>query len=219
MQDFDSVGDWAYVPNSKDWYMVSDRGFVKSAARTILGSDGKERKYKEGSPHRGDKNPDGYRELRMSFNCKRVTISIARTVLEVFGSPCPDGMEVCHNNGIRDDNRLENLRWDTHKNNIRDIYVHGNSWQQNTSHCPAGHEYIEDNCVPSTKKAGSRGCLACNRANRNIKDNPEWVPLWQEISDMQFERIRAGDGWFRKGELKRKVESLMREINFQPICH
>ena len=30
MQDFDSVGDWAYVPNSKDWYMVSDLSATRS---------------------------------------------------------------------------------------------------------------------------------------------------------------------------------------------
>lgn len=35
-----------------------------------------------------------------------------------------NGMDVCHNNGIRHDNRLENLRIDTRKGNMKDIYKH-----------------------------------------------------------------------------------------------
>jgi hypothetical protein len=34
-------------------------------------------------------------------------------------------MEGCHNNGIASDNRLENLRWDTRKNNHADKKRHG----------------------------------------------------------------------------------------------
>lgn len=34
-------------------------------------------------------------------------------------------MECCHNNGNASDNRLENLRWDTHYNNNQDRIRHG----------------------------------------------------------------------------------------------
>jgi len=54
-------------------------------------------------------------------------------VLEVFVGPCPDGMECAHDNGVRSDCRLSNLRWDTHKNNIADKRKHG-TWQQGESH-------------------------------------------------------------------------------------
>lgn len=50
---------------------------------------------------------------------------IHRLVLEAFVGPCPPGMEGCHNNGIRDDNRLENLRWDTSLANAKDRELHG----------------------------------------------------------------------------------------------
>ena len=52
-------------------------------------------------------------------------ISVHRLVMSAFCGPCPPGMEVCHNNGVRDDNRLENLRYDTHKGNMLDRYRHG----------------------------------------------------------------------------------------------
>jgi len=34
-------------------------------------------------------------------------------------------MECCHNNGIKTDCKLENLRWDTRKNNHKDQKIHG----------------------------------------------------------------------------------------------
>lgn len=50
---------------------------------------------------------------------------VHRLVLEAFVGPCPDGMEACHANGVRGDNRLANLRWDTRKNNFADRDRHG----------------------------------------------------------------------------------------------
>lgn len=50
---------------------------------------------------------------------------VHRLVLLTFVGPCPDGMEACHNNGVRTDCRLENLRWDTRKNNHTDKWLHG----------------------------------------------------------------------------------------------
>lgn len=53
------------------------------------------------------------------------TFSVHRLVLETFIGPCPIGMEACHNNGIKIDNRLENLRWDNKCENVRDSIKHG----------------------------------------------------------------------------------------------
>jgi hypothetical protein len=50
---------------------------------------------------------------------------VARTVhtlvLEAFVGQCPSGLEGCHQNGVAWDNRLSNLRWDTHESNMADI--------------------------------------------------------------------------------------------------
>lgn len=54
-----------------------------------------------------------------------VTREVHRLVLEAFVGPCPDGMEACHNNGNPLDNRLSNLRWDTHSANAVDKRFHG----------------------------------------------------------------------------------------------
>lgn len=46
-------------------------------------------------------------------------------VLTAFRGPCPVGLQGCHNNGNRDDNRLTNLRWDTQSSNSVDAIKHG----------------------------------------------------------------------------------------------
>ena len=65
--------------------------------------------------------PSGYVKVWLSGR----TLSVHRLVLETFVGPCPEGMEACHNNGVRTDNRVENLRWDTHSANSQDAIKHG----------------------------------------------------------------------------------------------
>ena len=66
-------------------------------------------------------NHSGYLQVILykdgKINCKRPS----RLVLETFVGQCPNGKECCHNNGVKDDNRLKNLRWDTHKSNISEL--------------------------------------------------------------------------------------------------
>jgi hypothetical protein len=51
---------------------------------------------------------------------------VHRLVLEAFDKPCPDGMEACHDpDPDPTNNRIENLRWDTHAANMRDSVRHG----------------------------------------------------------------------------------------------
>jgi hypothetical protein len=58
-------------------------------------------------------------------NGKRLTYRVHRAVLEAFVGPCPPGMEACHNDGDQLNNRPENLRWATHRDNMRDREHHG----------------------------------------------------------------------------------------------
>jgi hypothetical protein len=46
-------------------------------------------------------------------------------VMLAFVGPRPDGLEVCHNNGVASDNRLSNLRYDTRSENNVDSSKHG----------------------------------------------------------------------------------------------
>ena len=50
---------------------------------------------------------------------------IHRLVAETFLGPCPDSLELCHDDGDPTNNRIDNLRYDTHKANMRDAVGHG----------------------------------------------------------------------------------------------
>lgn len=51
---------------------------------------------------------------------------VHRLVLTAFVGPCPPGMEACHDPDPNPaDNRLVNLRWDTHRANVADQIRHG----------------------------------------------------------------------------------------------
>lgn len=67
----------------------------------------------------------GYLKVIINKMGRRYNRLIHRLVLETFIGPCPKGMEGCHNNGDRTDNILDNLRWDTKKNNQADRAKHG----------------------------------------------------------------------------------------------
>lgn len=50
---------------------------------------------------------------------------VHRLVLLAFVGPCPRGMECCHWDGNRANNKLANLRWDTRRANHSDKIRHG----------------------------------------------------------------------------------------------
>jgi hypothetical protein len=68
---------------------------------------------------------NGYVYAGLYQNGKCFDRRVHRLVLETYVGPCPKGMEACHNNGDRRDNRLENLRWGTRSANIYDAVKHG----------------------------------------------------------------------------------------------
>lgn len=46
-------------------------------------------------------------------------------VLEAFVGPRPRGFQCCHNDGVRTNNHIENLRWGTPRENAHDRIAHG----------------------------------------------------------------------------------------------
>ena len=62
----------------------------------------------------------GYLRVRLVVNGKRLTQRVHRLVLLTFIGPCPPGQETRHSNHDRSDNRLDNISWDTHEQNIQD---------------------------------------------------------------------------------------------------
>jgi hypothetical protein len=68
-------------------------------------------------------NRAGYCLVNLDCDGRNHTRPIHRLVLELFVGPRPEGMEACHYpDADKNNNRLENLRWDTHGENAKDAY-------------------------------------------------------------------------------------------------
>jgi hypothetical protein len=70
-------------------------------------------------------NNKGYPIVGLWIEGKRKYFLLSRLVLTMFVGPCPEGMECCHEDGNPKNNKVGNLRWDTHKNNHKDMERHG----------------------------------------------------------------------------------------------
>jgi hypothetical protein len=118
---------WKNVVNLEDYYEVSNLGNVRSKTREGRTNFGL-RTY-GGNLLRKINHNNGYCVVNLTTKDSRKQCLVHILVIEAFIGKKPDGMECCHNNGNRKDNRLENLRWDTRKNNHADKLLHG-TWQQ-----------------------------------------------------------------------------------------
>src|SRR3990167_2091515 len=69
---------------------------------------------------------DGYPLVGLWKDGKATTYRVATLILLTFSGPRPEGTEARHYpDPTRSNNRADNLRWDTHANNIADKLIHG----------------------------------------------------------------------------------------------
>lgn len=117
---------WASVPNWEDLYEASDLGRIRSLDRVVFNALCRTRTVHGRVLKPTIKKRRKNRRVVLLSDCgRRRYATVARLVLEAFIGPCPEGMECCHANDDPGDNRLANLRWDTHANNIRDSLTNG----------------------------------------------------------------------------------------------
>jgi len=67
----------------------------------------------------------GHTLVRLFDMDKKRTVYLHCLVLELFIGPCPKGKQCCHEDDNGFNNRLKNLRWDTHKANFADALRNG----------------------------------------------------------------------------------------------
>lgn len=174
---------WKPVRGYEGLYEVSDQGRVRSLARKAIRKDGIVTTV-PGRVLSNSPTGTGYVLARLWRGNEEEQRHVHVLVLETFVGPRPQGMQACHNNGKRSDNRVENLRWDTPSNSNRDKRAHGTDPMLNKTHCPRGHELAGENLIPAKLKTGQRECLACGRARNYIRYHGLEKTRLKEISDL-----------------------------------
>lgn len=114
--------EWRDIPCYEGEYQVSNIGNVRSLDR-ILSKPNAVRGYPravKGKVLRPG-NTNGYLAVSLSGEQHYVHHLVALA----FIGPRPEGLEVCHNNGIKSHNFQENLRYDTPVGNAADKCLHG----------------------------------------------------------------------------------------------
>lgn len=150
-----------YSTNTEEWRLVA--GFpdywVSSTGRVVSF-----RGRREAREIRGGRNQRGYRQIHLRNDAGELS---ARTVhgivaLAFLGST-PEGLQIRHLDGDKDNCAVENLAFGTPSQNMLDQVVHGVHANARKTHCPSGHPYDEEN---TRLYRGRRYCRACVSARR-----------------------------------------------------
>jgi hypothetical protein len=161
---------WRSIPGYEGHYEVSNDGQVRSLERKVIShDDGRIRVFK--SRVLRPEVRHGYNVVNLSINGVTAKFYVHRLVLVAFRGEPKSGAEACHWNGIRDDNRLHNLRWDTHLSNVRDNVISGThrsigAYNANKTHCKRGHPFDKANTIV---RPTGRGCRECKRITERVR--------------------------------------------------
>ena len=104
---------WRDVKGYEGLYQVSNLGRVKSLGNS---KTRKERILKNA------KNTTGYLQVNLCKEAKAKATKIHRLVAQAFIGDIPKGMVINHINGIKTDNRVENLEICTCSHNIKEAF-------------------------------------------------------------------------------------------------
>lgn len=115
---------WKAVPDYPD-YECSNLGRVRSWQPIGNNQSGQGRPREEPLVLAQAKTRGDYLFVNLCRDGTTKSFRVNRLVLLTFVGEPPEGMQACHNNGDRQDNRLSNLRWDTAENNNKDKALHG----------------------------------------------------------------------------------------------
>lgn len=117
---------WKNIVGYEGHYQISNLGRVRSVDRVVLTPQGSSNlRGRVLLPGLGS---HGRQNVSLYIDSTKKTALVHRLVMRAFVGPCPKGMECCHGDGNPLNNCLENLRYDSHKNNQAQRREHGTNF-------------------------------------------------------------------------------------------
>lgn len=105
--------EWKPVAGFEDTHIVSNTGRVMGPRRKAL------------AQHINN----GYPQVTLRVGEHLISRFVHQLVMNSFVGPRPYGMQICHNDGDRTNNALDNLRYDTRLGNSADRLKHAHGWR------------------------------------------------------------------------------------------
>lgn len=100
---------WKDIPGFEGIYQISSKGNLRSLDRIVFNKGSCKRCHIKGKQLKPRKDRDGYLITELWKSNQSTTVKIHRLVAKAYVPG--EASTVDHINGIRDDNRAENLRW------------------------------------------------------------------------------------------------------------
>jgi hypothetical protein len=111
--------NWKPIPETCQSYSASDTGEIRRD-KPVKGH------HKAGQCLAQGEDRYGYKQTSISVSGRQRTVTVHRLVALAFlGDPPPDKPQINHKNGVKTDNRPENLEWCSVGHNIRHAFALG----------------------------------------------------------------------------------------------
>jgi len=180
---------WKDVAEYEWLYQISNLSRVRRMAGSAKCYENRILKQNVGS--------HGYLVVDLYKNNKRKTFTIHKLILEAFVGPCPSGMECRHLDGNPANNKIENLKWGTRSENVRDAMKHKTSKIPHNKGSDHGMAKLNEWKVRIIKRLLEDGCLTQKEVSEIF-----------EVNEPAISKIQTHRTWKHIKQENGKIECL-----------